>query len=67
MAPVVSAVSEDVQEVNFYSVDVDDSPKLASQYGVMSIPTMILFKSGKEVDRKTGAMPEPAVKDFASQ
>jgi thioredoxin-like negative regulator of GroEL len=33
----------------------------------MSIPTMVLFKEGNEVDRVVGAIPEEAVKDFASQ
>ena len=38
-------------------VDVDAEPGLAGRYGVMSIPTVILFKDGVEVDRKVGFMP----------
>ncbi|MCM3243033.1 thioredoxin family protein [Cytobacillus oceanisediminis] len=53
--------------MDFYSVDVDESPNLPKQFGVMSIPTMILFKDGKEVDRVTGAIPEEAVREFALQ
>jgi thioredoxin 1 len=53
--------------VSFYSVDVDDSPNLAQQFGVMSIPTMILFKEGNEVDRVTGMIPEEAVQAFAKK
>jgi thioredoxin-like negative regulator of GroEL len=40
---------------------------LPKQFGVMSIPTMILFKDGNEVDRLTGAVSEEAVRDFASK
>jgi thioredoxin 1 len=48
-------------------LDVDESPNLPRQFGVMSIPTMILFKNGTEVDRVIGFVPEDAVGDFASQ
>nr|WP_239585885.1 thioredoxin family protein [Bacillus mesophilus] len=67
MAPVVSSVSEELSEVDFYSVDVDQAPNLARQFGVMSIPTMILVKNGEEIDRVTGAIPEEAVREFATQ
>nr|WP_281249329.1 thioredoxin family protein [Fictibacillus arsenicus] len=67
MGPVVSSVSEDLNQIDFYSVDVDESPNLPKQFGVMSIPTMILFKDGNEIDRVTGAIPEEAVREFALQ
>ena len=38
-------------------VDVDANPGLAAKYGVMSIPTVIFFKDGKEIDRKVGVQP----------
>ena len=38
-------------------VNVDDEPDLAMRFGVMSIPTVIFFKDGVEIDRKVGAMP----------
>lgn len=38
-------------------VDVDSEPALASRFGVMSIPTVIFFKDGEEIDRKVGVMP----------
>ena len=41
-------------------VNVDDEQALAMQYGVMSIPTVISFKDGKELDRKVGVMPAEA-------
>lgn len=43
-------------DINFASVDVDKSSDIARRYGVMSIPTVILFKDGKEVKRFTGFM-----------
>ena len=41
-------------------VNVDEEPELAMRYGVMSIPTVIFFKDGKEIDRKVGVMPPAA-------
>ena len=38
-------------------VNVDDEGELAMRYGVMSIPTVIFFKNGKEIERKVGVMP----------
>ena len=38
-------------------VNVDDEQALAGEYGVMSIPTVIFFKGGREIDRKVGVMP----------
>ncbi|WP_409305566.1 thioredoxin family protein [Peribacillus sp. SCS-155] len=54
-------------DLEFYSVDVDQSPNLARQFGIMSIPTMVLLRDGQEVDRITGAIPEEAVKEFVTQ
>ena len=41
-------------------VNVDDEPELAQRFGVMSIPTVIFFRNGEEIDRKVGLMPEAA-------
>lgn len=65
LRPVVSEVSEQMETVDFYYVDIDDSGELASQFGVQSIPTMILLKDGEEVNRQVGFVPEEQVKEFA--
>ena len=44
-------------------VDVDKSEDLAARYGIMSVPTVIFFKDGKEVDRKVGVQPLGAFSD----
>ncbi|KKI62724.1 MULTISPECIES: thioredoxin family protein [Staphylococcus] len=54
LAPVVENVAEKIEDVVFYDVDVDNSLEFAQQqYGIMSIPTLILFKNGEEIDRVT--------------
>ncbi len=42
-------------------VNVDENPKLAGQYGVMSIPTMMIFKDGRLVDQFVGALPRRSI------
>jgi thioredoxin 1 len=62
---VVSKVSEQVTEVEFYYIDVDQTSEIAEQYNVKSIPTLVLIKNGKETNRSVGFIPEDEVKDFA--
>jgi thioredoxin len=45
-------------------VDIDKSPDVAMQYGVMSIPCMILFKDGREANRKIGNVPKESLLAF---
>jgi thioredoxin 1 len=62
---VVSKVSEQEADVGFYYIDVDQSPEIASQFGVRSIPTLVLIKNGEETNRSVGFIPEAKVKEFS--
>ena len=46
---------------NVIKIEVDESPDVASRYGVMSIPTLIVFKDGKEISKNLGFMPEEEI------
>ena len=64
VAPVVESLADRYTgRMLVGKVDVDSEPELAGHYGVMSIPTIILFKDGQEVKRMVGAMPEEAYAD----
>ena len=65
LRPVVESVSEQLDAVDIYYVDVDEAQELAQLFGVMSIPTMVLIKDGKEAKRTVGYLPEEEVKAFA--
>jgi thioredoxin 1 len=53
--PVIDQLAEEYKDkVVVGKVNVDEERELAQQYGVMSIPTVIVFKDGKEVERKVG-------------
>ena len=57
MAPAFAqAASEMPLKAQFLKVDTESNPQLGGQYGIRSIPTMILFKHGREVDRISGAL-----------
>ncbi|WP_242607366.1 thioredoxin [Comamonas thiooxydans] len=65
MSPIFKDVAQDMQgTVLFGEVDLDQAPELAGRYGVQSIPTVLLFKDGKVIDRLTGAAPKPNVARF---
>ena len=60
LAPVLEEISEKYAEkVSFYSVDVDESPELAMQYRVNSVPCLVLLKNGRFTDQSVGFRPEP--------
>ena len=61
-APIVEELSQEGYAVG--KVDVDQEQGLAQQYGIMSIPTMLIFKGGKEVNRIVGLTPKDKLKSL---
>ena len=63
VAPIVEELSDEyVGKVVFSKVDVDQNPKVASKYSIMSIPSLIIFKSGKPVANMVGFRPKDQIK-----
>lgn len=61
LAPAVEQLAQEAAgRYAVGKVNVDEEPELAVRYGVMSIPTVIFFKDGKEIARKVGVMPAGA-------
>ena len=54
LGPVLEEISNEKNDVVIGKINVDDSRELANQFGIRSIPTMIVFKNGSEVDRMIG-------------
>ncbi len=62
VAPVLDKiVAERNGDLKLVKVNIDEQPSLAQRYGVQSIPTMILFKSGEPAAAAVGAYPKPAL------
>lgn len=65
IAPILEELAGELgDKAKIVKINVDDNPQVAGQYGIMSIPTLLLFKDGKKVDQKVGALPKPALKSF---
>ena len=58
LGPVIEEVSNEVQDVKIVKVNVDEHSNIAQQYGVMSIPTIILFNNGNIVKQNVGFIPK---------
>ena len=64
LAPTIEAIGDQYEgKAIIGKIDVDEEQELAIRYGVMSIPTVIFFKNGAEVERKVGVMPAQAYTD----
>lgn len=59
LSPIVDEVADELAgKLAVAKCNVDDNQDLAMKYGVMSIPTLIVFKNGEEIDRSVGALPK---------
>ena len=61
LSPILEEVASEISDVKIAKLDVDAYPELAKEYGVMSIPTMILFEHGEIVKRSTGVVPKNSI------
>jgi len=68
MAPAFTQAAANVEpRARFAKVNTEDQQQLAAQYGIRSIPTMVVFKNGKEVARQSGAMDAASLQQWVSQ
>lgn len=64
LAPVFEKLSEEYKgKLKFVELNVDEAQRTAMNYGVQSIPTMLVFSRGEVVDRIVGALPVPVLKE----
>ncbi|HHX59034.1 MAG TPA: thioredoxin [Candidatus Moranbacteria bacterium] len=54
LAPVIDEIEGNFPGVSFYKINVDENDDLASSFGIISIPTVIIFKNGRQVSRTIG-------------
>ena len=58
VVPIIDEIAAEHPEYKVVKINVDEEPELASQYRVASIPTLVVMKSGLEVERSVGARPK---------
>ena len=65
MAPIVDELAEEkAGQVKVCKIDIDENPELAMQFGVMSIPTLMVFKNGAIANKSVGLKPKAAVEEL---
>lgn len=64
LSPIIDEVSNEVSEVNFYKVNIDENLNLSEKYGISHVPTLVLFENGKEVNRVSGYIDKEELKKF---
>ena len=67
LSPVLEEISNDRSSVKVVKIDVDECPNLARNFGVMSVPTLFLFKDGKQIAKENGYMPKEVLIDWINQ
>lgn len=61
LSPIIEEVAQESKNVKVCKLNIDDVPKIAGQYNVMSIPTLIVFKNGAPVRSSLGVIPKEKV------
>lgn len=61
VVPLVEEISKEHSDIKVVKINVDEEQELAMQFGVMSIPTLVVMKSGKVVNQATGARPKAQI------
>lgn len=68
LAPVLIELDKKYgDEVEFYKVNIDESEDAAMRYGISSVPTLIFFKDGEEIDRQVGFADEDELSDWIEE
>ena len=61
VVPLVEEIAEERSDIKVVKINVDEEQELAMQFGVMSIPTLVVMKNGKVVNQATGARPKAQI------
>ena len=61
VGPIVDEIADERVDIKVGKVNVDEQPELAAQFGVMSIPTLLVMKNGKAVNQAVGARPKAQI------
>lgn len=64
LSPILDSVAAEHDEIKVGKVNVDEQQELAARFGVMSIPTLIVFKDGKKVKESVGLIPKEKVEEL---
>ncbi len=61
VGPIVEQIADERDDIVVGKINVDENPELASQFGVMSIPTLVVLKNGEIANQSVGALPKAKI------
>ncbi len=64
ISPIIEEISKENKELKVIKIDVDKFPELSRKYGIMSIPTLIVFSNGKELKKHIGYIEKEGIEDL---
>jgi len=68
VAPIVDEIAKEFDgKIKVFKLNTDENPNVASQYGIRSIPTLMIFKGGQKVDTDVGAVPKTTLSSTLSK
>lgn len=59
--PIVAEIASERDDIEVYSLNIDDNPQVAGSLNIMSIPTLVLFRDGQEAMRNVGSQPKRSI------
>ena len=62
IAPIIEELEAEMKDIKFVKLDVDENPEVSNKYQIQSIPTLKVFKDGKDVDTVVGFLPKDQIK-----
>lgn len=63
LSPVLEELQGELTEAKIFKIDVDKNPEVSNKYGIQSIPTIMIFKDGAEIDKKVGFTPKDTLRE----
>ena len=64
LSPIIDELAEEIDSCEFYKLNVDEAENISREYGIMSIPTILIFKDGKEINKSIGLKTKDELKEL---
>ena len=64
LSPIIDNLADENLNVSFYKINIDEAEEIATQYDIMSIPTLLIFENGELKDRTTGLKSKEEIEDI---
>lgn len=67
ISPIIDSLSEEIKDVKFYKIDVDEAEKITTDFNIMSIPTILIFENGNLKEKVVGFKSREELKEIINK